>query len=156
MRARTILAPGTWDAAAAVDTVRLDYDQRHRRRIVLATEGGRAVLLDLARATPLREGDGLQLDDGGVVCVVARDEQLAELHAHDAGDLARIAWHLGNRHLPAQFLGERIRIRVDHVIEDMVALLGGHVEHIAAPFDPEAGAYAGAGGHHHHGDAHDH
>ena len=82
--------------------------------------------------------------------VQARPETLLEIHAHDAATLVRIAWHLGNRHLPVQLLGERIRIRADHVIDGMVEVLGGHVEPIEAPFDPEAGAYAGS--HHHHDD----
>ena len=78
-----------------------------------------------------------------------RPESLAEIHAHGEGDLVRIAWHLGNRHLPVQLLDDRIRIRTDHVIEAMVEGLGGHVDHIDAPFDPEAGAYAGGHAHHH-------
>jgi urease accessory protein len=84
----------------------------------------------------------------GIVRVCAQSENLMEIRAHD-GDLIRIAWHLGNRHLPVQLLGDRIRIRVDHVIAEMVEGLGAHVEAIEAPFDPEAGAYS-AGGHHHH------
>jgi urease accessory protein len=64
--------------------------------------------------------------------------------------VVRIAWHLGNRHLPVQLLGDRIRIRADHVIREMVERLGGHIDAIEAPFDPEPGAYAG-GQHHHHG-----
>jgi urease accessory protein len=155
MRARTVLPAGTWDAATSVDTVLLDYDARHRRRIVLRTESGRDLLLDLPRAVLLRAGDGLALEEGGVVQVAARAEPLAEVHAHGEGGLARIAWHLGNRHLPVQFVGERIRIRRDHVIEEMVELLGGHVEHIAAAFDPEPGAYAGGHAHHGHDHAHD-
>ncbi|HTC09569.1 MAG TPA: urease accessory protein UreE, partial [Acetobacteraceae bacterium] len=70
--------------------------------------------------------------------------------------LVRIAWHLGNRHLPVQLLVDRIRIRADHVIEQMVEGLGGHVEPIEAPFDPEAGAYAGGYQHHHNDDDHHH
>ena len=154
MRARTVLPAGSWDSAAAVDTVLLDCDSRHRRRIVLPTVGGRELLLDLARTVRLRDGDGLALDEGGVVRVAARLEALAEIHAHDEGGLARIAWHLGNRHLPVQFVDKRIRIRIDHVIEEMVELLGGHVGHIEAAFDPESGAYAG--GQSHHGLSHDH
>ena len=157
MRAREVLSAGSWDAASAVDIVHLDYDARHRRRIMLTTEGGRDVLLDLARAVRLRDGDGLALDGGGVLRVAARAERLLEIHAHDEGELARIAWHLGNRHLPVQFVDKRIRIRIDHVIEEMVELLGGHVAHIEAPFDPESGAYAGGQSHHGigHGHAHD-
>ncbi len=154
MRAREVLAAGSWDAAAEVDSVLLDYDSRHRRRIMLTTGKGRDLLLDLPRTARLRDGDGLALEEGGVVRVSARPERLAEIHAHDDGELARIAWHLGNRHLPVQFVDDRIRIRVDHVIEEMVAILGGHVEHMEAPFDPESGAYAG--GHSHHGLDHDH
>ncbi len=116
---------------------------------MLRTDAGQDVLLDLAQAARLRDGDGLVLDQGGVVRVQAQAEALAEVHAHGEGDLVRIAWHLGNRHLPVQLLEDRIRIRSDHVIEAMVEGLGGHVRHIEAPFDPEAGAYAGGHGHHH-------
>ncbi len=156
MRARRVLPAGSWDAATAVDTVSLDYDSRHRRRIVLTTVRGRDLLLDLPRAVALRDGDGLALDEGGAVRVAARPERLAEIHAHDDGELARIAWHLGNRHLPVQFVGDRLRIRVDHVIEEMVAILGGHLEHVEAAFDPESGAYAGGQSHHHLGHDHPH
>ena len=153
MRAQTVLPAGTWDAAAA-DTVLIDFDRRHRRRIQLVTEGGAALLLDLPQAHRLRDGDGLRLDDGRVVRVQARAEALLDIHAHDAAGLVRIAWHLGNRHLPVQMLGSHMRIRADHVIAEMVRGLGGHVREVEAPFDPEPGAYAGGGGghHHHHGD----
>ena len=150
-----VLSAGSWNAADAVDRVLVDFDRRHRRRILLATEGGMDVLLDLPQAIRLRHGDGLKLEGGGVVRVEAKPEALLEIHGHDEGEMIRIAWHLGNRHLPVQLLGDRIRIRADHVIEAMVEGLGGHVEHIEAAFDPEAGAYAG-GHHHHHGDDDDH
>ncbi len=148
MRAETVLPAASWDPAAEIDRVLLDFDRRHRRRILLHTEQGREVLLDLAQAVRLRDGDGL-LVAGGVVRVCARPEPLLEIHAHDGVALARIAWHLGNRHLPVQFVGARIRIRSDHVIRDMVHGLGGHAETIQAPFDPEPGAYAGGHQHHH-------
>ena len=154
LRAERVLPAGTWDAADETDRVLIDYDRRYRRRIVLVTEAGRDMLLDLPQAVRLRDGDGLALDGGGVVLVCAQPESLLEIHAHEAGELVRIAWHLGNRHLPVQLFGDRIRIRADHVIAEMVEGLGGHVESIDAPFDPEAGAYAG--GHHHHHDDHDH
>jgi urease accessory protein len=156
MRAASVIAAGEWDPATAIDTVLIDHDLRHRRRIVLRTEGGREVLLDLPQAARLRDGDGLALDGGGVVGVRARAEALLEIHAHDAAALVRIAWHLGNRHLPVQMAGARLRIRADHVIAEMVRGLGGHVAEIEAPFDPEAGAYAGGHHghyHHHEGDA---
>ena len=150
MRAAAVLPAGTW-TGAPVDRVLIDWDRRHRRRILLRTEGGADLLLDLPQAVRLRGGDGLLLDGGGVVRVEARPEPLLELHAHSADALVRIAWHLGNRHLPVQLLDGRVRIRADHVIADMVRGLGGHVAELSAPFDPEAGAYAG-GHHHHHGD----
>ena len=152
MRASSLLPTGTWNLAGETDRVLVDFDRRHRRRIVLATTGGAEVLVDLPQAVRLRDGDGLLLDDGGIIRVCAKPEPLMEIHAHDDGELVRIAWHLGNRHLPVQLLGERIRIRADHVIGEMVEGLGGHVDLIDAPFDPEPGAYAGGGGHHHHHD----
>jgi urease accessory protein len=152
MRAENVLPAGSWDPAREVDRVLIDFDRRHRRRILLATESGSEVLLDLPLPARLRHGDGLRLDDGGVVRVCAKPEPLLEIHAHDEGDLVRIAWHLGNRHLPVQLFGDRIRIRADHVIEEMVEGLGGHVDTIEAPFDPEPGAYAGGHQHHHHDD----
>jgi len=155
MRAETVLPAGTWNAASEIDRVLIDFDRRYRRRIMLRTEQGREVLLDLTQAVRLRDGDGLAVNAGGVVRVCARPEPLLEIHAHDDGEMMRIAWHLGNRHLPIQLQGERIRIRADHVIRDMVEGLGGHVDEIEAPFDPEAGAYAGGHQHHHHHD-HDH
>ncbi len=151
MRAIAVRAAGTWEGEA-IDRVLLDFDRRHRRRIVLRTEAGRDLLVDLPQAARLRDGDGLALEGGGVVRVVARAEALLEIAAGDAAALVRIAWHLGNRHLPVQLLGERIRIRDDHVIAEMVRGLGGFAAEIAAPFDPEPGAYAGAAHHHHHDD----
>jgi urease accessory protein len=152
MRAHSVLPAGSWDDAQALDRVLVDFDRRHRRRIVLRTESGAELLVDLPQAARLRDGDGLALEAGGVVRVCARPEALLEIHAHDASSLVRIAWHLGNRHLPVQLMGERIRIRADHVIAEMVRGLGGHVAAVDAPFDPEAGAYAGGHHHHDHGD----
>jgi urease accessory protein len=156
MRAVQILPAPDWDRGRETDQVLIDYDHRFRRRIVLETLSGATVLIDLPQAVRLRDGDGLLLETGGIVRVRAKPESLLEIHAHGEGDLVRIAWHLGNRHLPVQLLGDRIRIRADHVIADMVEGLGGHAEPIEAPFDPEAGAYAGGGHHHHHDDDDDH
>ena len=155
MRAQSILPAGAWDAAQEIDHVLIDYDRRYRRRILFPTEGGGSVLVDMAQAVRLRDGDGLVLDDGHVVRVCAQPEKLLDIHAHDQASLLRIVWHLGNRHLPVQVHGEHIRIRADHVIEEMVIGLNGHVETVEAPFDPEAGAYAG-GHQHQHDDEEDH
>lgn len=137
------------------DRVLIDYDRRFRRRIVLVTVSGAEILIDLPQAVRLRDGDGLIVQTG-VVRVCAQSEELMEIHAHDDSELVRIAWHLGNRHLPVQLLGNRIRIRTDHVIGAMINVLGGHIDSIQAPFDPEAGAYSGGGHHHHHDDDDDH
>jgi len=150
-----VLPAGSWDTEREIDRVLIDYDRRFRRRIVLPTVLGAEVLIDLPQAIRLRDGDGL-LVDAGVVRVCAQLEELMEIHAHEDSELVRIAWHLGNRHLPVQLLHDRIRIRTDHVIGAMVEGLGGHVDLIRASFDPEAGAYSGGGHHHHSDDDHHH
>ena len=96
------------------------------------------------------DGDGLELEGGGYICVRAAAESVFEITAREPADLLRIAWHLGNRHLPVQIAGEGLRIRPDHVIAEMVTGLGGRVTELEAPFDPESGAYTG--GEHRHGD----
>ncbi len=126
----------------ALDTVTLAYLDRHRRRIRLVAGSGEAYLLDLPRAHHLVEGDGLELEGGGYLRVRAAAEPVLEITAADPAGLLRIAWHLGNRHLPLQVTGERLRIRADHVIAEMVTGLGGRIIQLEAPFDPEIGAYA--------------
>jgi urease accessory protein len=103
---------------------------------------GLAFLLDLENAVALRGGDALVLDDGRLIEVVAAPEPLAEIRCNDPQHLVRVAWHLGNRHLPTQIMAKGLRIRRDHVIEAMVKGLGARVIEIEAPFDPEGGAYA--------------
>jgi urease accessory protein len=154
LRAAAVLARGSW-SHRPVDCVVLDFDERHRRRIAMTGVQGTSFLLDLPEATALRGGDALMLDDGRLIEVVAAPEPLAEISATAEAALVRIAWHLGNRHLPVQLLGRRLRIRHDHVIEAMILGLGGKVVAIEAPFDPEGGAYA-AEGHDHGGHAHSH
>src|SRR5258708_36493675 len=140
-RAGRVVRAGAWHAADAIDRVLLDADDRFRRRIVLIGERGTKVLLDLAEATPLHDGDGLVIDDGGTVAVVAKAERLVEIAAQDAAALARLAWHLGNRHTELQIAGDALRIRRDHVLEEMLEGLGARVTPIEAPFEPERGAY---------------
>ena len=153
-----VLPRGSFDPRLAIDRLVLDHDLRLRRRIVLKTEAGASVRLYEAKPVQLRDGDGLKLTGGDIMLVEAAGEALLEISAHSLADLVRIAWHLGNRHLPTQLLGDRLRIRADHVIADMVDGLGGHCRSIVAAFDPEGGAYAEGGdgrGHYHH-DADDH
>src|SRR3954451_13898552 len=149
MRAYQVVPPGSWSPDEERGAVLIDFDRRHRRRIALQTEAGDEVLVDLPQAARLRDGDGLLLEGGGVVRVVAQPERLLEIQADDPNDLVRIAWHLGNRHLPVQLVPAGIRIRTDHVIAEMVRNLGGLTQEIDAPFDPEAGAYAGGHAHSH-------
>ncbi|WP_223966559.1 urease accessory protein UreE [Bradyrhizobium sp. RD5-C2] len=166
IRATQVLGQHRWTEAAA-DTVVLDFDDRHRRRMAMTGTRGLEFLLDLDNAVALRGGDALVLEDGRLVEVVAAPEPLAEIRGSDPHHLIRVAWHLGNRHLPTQIMPKGLRIRRDHVIEAMVKGLGARVIEIEAPFDPEGGAYAehahadapahGHTGHDHaHGDAHDH
>lgn len=156
IRVRHIHSAGTWSTEAA-DRITLDLDDRYRRRAVLTGSSGLTFLLDEATAVHLHHGDGLELEDGQVVEVLAEPEDLVEIEADDPAHLVRIAWHLGNRHLPTQLMGNRLRIRRDHVIEDMLARLGGRLTPLSAPFDPEGGAYGHGRTHgHDHGHTHEH
>ena len=172
VRAIEVKAAGSWREEAA-DTVVLDFDDRHRRRIAMKGIRGLDFVLDLPEAIMLRSGDALALEDGRLVEVLSAPEPLLEIAARDQKHLVRVAWHLGNRHLPTQIMGARLRIRRDHVIAEMARGLGAEVREIEAPFDPEGGAYAQhvathghdhghhhdhdhAHGHHHHDHDHDH
>ncbi|HEY5210194.1 MAG TPA: urease accessory protein UreE [Stellaceae bacterium] len=134
---------GHWPAREAGGSVTLAFDDRHRRRIRLKSDDGADFLLDLAEARVLEEGDGLALDDGGWLTVRAAPEALMEVMAHSPEQLARLAWHIGNRHLQARIERTRILIREDAVIGDMLVGLGAHVHRVMAPFSPEGGAYDG-------------
>jgi urease accessory protein len=167
LHAHSVVPSGAWSGEPA-DTVVLDYDERYRRRVAMTGVRGLGFLLDLPEAVMLRAGDGLKLEDGRIVEVVAAPESLIEIRAADAAALTRIAWHLGNRHLPTELMRTSLRIRRDAVIEEMARGLGGAVVAIEAPFNPEGGAYVRAPApdhdhdhdrdhdhdHAHHGDAH--
>jgi urease accessory protein len=163
IRATKVEGQHRWIEAPA-DTVVLDFDDRHRRRMAMTGTRGLEFLLDLETAVALRGGDALLLEDGRMVEVVAAPEPLVEIRGADPLHLVRVAWHLGNRHLPTQIMAKGLRIRRDHVIEAMVQGLGARIIEIEAPFDPEGGAYASgpahapeAAGHTGHGHAsHDH
>jgi urease accessory protein len=185
LRITEIVRTGQWLLAEQRDSITLDYDERHRRRRRYTAAGGTEFLLDLPEATVLGQGDGLRLEGGGYIVVLAAPEPLIEVTAASPAALVRLAWHLGNRHLPAEIAADRILIRHDHVIEAMLRGLGADVRPVDAPFTPEGGAYGehnrdhrhahGAptqdhdrghdhshrhdhahGHHHHHGHDHDH
>ena len=157
---------GYWPDTDGIPTATLDLDRRNRRRIKLTDDAGMPFLLDLPKAVVLRQGDGLLLDDGGHIRILEAPEPVVDAQAGSAAATARLAWHLGNRHLPVQILDTgAIRFRADGVIEAMVEGLGATVHRHDAPFTPEAGAYAEASvqgdGHAHshdhtHGHSHDH
>jgi urease accessory protein len=155
IRATKVQGQHHW-AQPASDTVVLDFDDRHRRRMAMTGTRGLEFLLDLEAAVALRGGDALVLEDGRLVEVVAAPEPLLEIRGSDPFHLVRLAWHLGNRHLPTQIMGKGLRIRRDHVIEEMVKGLGARVIEIEAPFDPEGGAYAAGHAHQAAGAAPDH
>ncbi len=162
-RAIEHFAGASWPSDDAADGLTLDFDMRHRRRLTLTTARGELILLDLPKAVAMADGDGLRLDDGRWLRVTAAQEPLAEVRCGSPQDLARIAWHLGNRHLPAEIGNGVVRIRPDHVIEAMLERLGAAVTHVQAPFQPEGGAYGGDQphgrndhGHDHHAHGHSH
>jgi urease accessory protein len=146
-RAHSVRQAGDWDKAAAIDAVVLDATDRYRRRWLLKGEHGTTVLLDLPHAIALKDGDGLVLDDGALVRVVGKPEPLYEISATNHSELARLAWHLGNRHTEVQVVGERLRIRRDDVLGRMLRGLGAEVTEMEATFEPEGGAYTPSHGH---------
>jgi urease accessory protein len=168
LNARSVVRAGAWPAGEVRDTVTLAFDDRYRRRLRLLGDKGTDFLLDLPEPTVLRDGDGLKLAEGGYVAVRAAPESLIEITAATPALFVRLAWHLGNRHLPAEIEAARILIRDDHVIVDMLKGLGATVRAVQEPFNPEGGAYGQhnhdpghAHGHSHdqahgHGHAHDH
>jgi urease accessory protein len=148
------VAAGSWPEARERDRVTLTYLERHRRRRSFRADNGTEFLLDLPQAAHLREGDGLRLEGGGFVRVRAADEALLEIRAATPEGLARLAWHIGNRHIAAAIESGRILIERDPVIGEMLRGLGAATREIMAPFDPEPGAYAAAP--HYHGAGHEH
>ncbi len=146
-RVTDIKPASAWNLHAACDFVLLDAQDRHRRRVVFVGEHGATYLLDLASPAQLRDGDGLLLEDGSVVRVSSKAEALVEVTAATTDDLARMAWHLGNRHTEVQIVANTLHIRRDHVLEEMLRGLGASLSYLDAPFDPETGAY----NHHGHG-----
>ena len=141
---------GHWPKQTAAGSLTLDFDARHRRRIHLITDQGEDVLLDLPKAVAMADGDALQLEDGRLLAVQAAAEPVVEIKHSDPNQLMRLAWLLGNRHLPTEILDRVLRIRPDHVIEDMLHRFGTELVKLQAPFQPESGAYGGNGHHHDH------
>jgi urease accessory protein len=140
---------GEWPQELAAGSITLDFDHRHRRRIRLITDQGDEVLLDLPTAVAMADRDGVQLDDGTWFIVRAAAEPVVDVAHPEPRQLVRLAWHLGNRHVPTEIRGDTLRIRWDHVIEDMLRGFGATVVKLHAAFQPEGGAYSD-----HHGGPH--
>ena len=133
--AHTLRRAGTW--GAAFDHVVLCYDERFLRRKRLVTAGGFGFLVSLDETISVAQGDAFALDDGRMIEVIAAEEPVLMV----TGDLARLAWHIGNRHTPCQIEGARLLIRQDHVLEAMLRQMGATVTHRMEAFTPEGGAY---------------
>jgi urease accessory protein len=154
-RASIYFPAGQWPQEKAAGSLTLDFDERHRRRFRLTADQGDDILLDLPEAIAMADGDGLQLEDGRWLKVQAAAEELVEIRHQDPMQLMRLAWHLGNRHLPTEIRHHVLMIRPDHVIEDMLRCLGADLKKVRAAFQPEGGAY-GHGHHHRHHHEHPH
>jgi len=156
-RATAVVRKAAVKPERIVDTLTLDHEGRQRRRVALTADGGLEVLIDLEKATVLNDGDALKLEDGGLIAIKAAEEKLLEIRAENPLRLLKIAWHLGNRHTPAEITAEAIYIEDDHVIAEMVRGQGCSLTAVTRAFRPERGAYDHDCGHdHHHGHHHDH
>ena len=140
-------------ANATAAQLKLPFDLRQKSRLRTTLVDGEDAWLMLPRGEILRGGDKLLANDGRVVEVVSESEDVLHIECANATALARAAYHLGNRHVPVQVGDGFLRIAADHVLAEMLKGLGATLTPMRAPFEPEAGAYGGhAGGHHHHSD----
>ena len=134
------------------DVITLDFEGRFLRRKRLITDSGEAFMVELPEAISLSASDAFVLEDGRIIAIQPKPEPLLKVtHNH----LLRIAWHIGNRHTPCQIEQDYLLIQKDHVLEDMLRLLGADIEKLEAPFTPEGGAY-GHGRTHSHDHEHSH
>ena len=154
---RRVVRVGKGEGARYLDSVMLGADQRRLQAAHLTGVNGTQIGLMLPEPVTLRMGDAFELDGGDLVEIVVEPEPLTEIRGSDLTHLARLAWHLGDRHVPIQVLANRIRMRRDAALDAMLTALGARLTAIEAPFDPEGGAYATHAEHdHHHGHAHGH
>ena len=155
-----VIAAGARNGTPPIDSLVVSGEQRRVQTAHLTGVNGTLIGVMLPEPVLLRMGDALELDDGSLVEVVVEPEALIEVRGNDLTHLARLAWHLGDRHVPVQVMANRLRLRRDAGIEAMLGALGARVTAIEAPFDPEGGAYAQPAqaqhGHAHHGHHHGH
>jgi urease accessory protein len=159
-RATKILRAGEPRPASASDTLILDFDKRQAKQGFFFTGKGTCVEFDFVDPPALVTDDALVLDDGALIEVVADAEQLIEARIPDAAALARVAWRLGDRHVPVQLFANRLRIRRDAAVEALLAGVAAKLTPLTAPFEADgASVHAGHDHHHHdhdHGHTHDH
>jgi len=134
----------------------LPFERRKKSRLLAELESGETIGLFLPRGTVLRHGTLLRSTEGRIIAVSAAREDVSTVHSSDTHLLARVAYHLGNRHVPLQVERDFLRYQHDHVLDDMVRGLGAEVRFEQAPFEPEAGAYGGGHRHEDHDHDHDH
>ncbi|KPF72528.1 urease accessory protein UreE [Bosea sp. AAP35] len=164
LRATSVVRKAAVRQDRVVDTLTLDHDDRNRRRLALKADGGLGILLDLDKATAIGDGDAVKLEDGRLVLVKAAPQSLLEIRAENPLRLMRVAWHIGNRHTPAEITADAIYIENDHVLAEMVRGQGCAMSAVMRPFQPERGAYDHdhsncdhpSHDHRHHGHDHDH
>jgi urease accessory protein len=160
LRATTVVRKPAVKADRVADTVTLDHEGRHRRRVALKGDRGLDFLLDLDKAAVLNDGDAVKLEDGRLVQVRAAPQPLLEVRAENPLRLLKVAYHVGNRHASAEVTADALYIEDDHVLSEMVRGLGCTVTPVMRAFQPERGAYdhecGHDHGHHHHGHGHDH
>jgi urease accessory protein len=154
LRAIRVIRKSDTAPGACADGVTLDAEGRYRRRVALKGDSGTLFLLDLPQAVFLNDGDALGLDDGRHIRVKAAPEMLYEVIATDRLALLRLAWHLGNRHTPAEITDKAIYISADHVLANMLRGLGADVREVVRAFNPEGGAYGDHGAAHGAGHSH--
>ena len=165
-RATSIVRKPAVKLDKVIDRISLDHEGRHRRRVTLHGEKGTSFLLDLEKAITLNDGDAVKLDDGSLILISAAPQTLIEIKADNPMRLLKTAWHIGNRHTPAEITAEAIYIEDDHVLSEMIRGLGCTMTVVSRPFHPERGAYHDhahgdhahdhSHGHDHHHDHHDH
>lgn len=171
LRATSVVRKAAVKADKIIETLTLDHEDRTRRRIALKGDSGLDILLDLDKPTGLNDGDAVKLEDGRLVQIKAAPQSLLEIRAENPLRLMRVAWHIGNRHTPAEITADAIYIENDHVLAEMVRGQGCAMAMVTRPFQPEGGAYDHADcdhpdhhhghshhdhGHHDHGHGHDH
>jgi urease accessory protein len=155
-RATAVIRKAAVKPDRVVDTISLDHEGRQGRRASLKADGGLDFLLDLDKATVLHDGDAVKLEDGRLVQVKAAPQRLFEVRAESPLRLMRLAWQIGNRHMPAEIAADAIYVAEDHALAELVRGQGGTATAVLRPFRPESAAHAHDCGHDHHHHEHAH